>query len=232
METNTHAPFSGGPIRGRGPKGRQSQGPAQSWTPRPPKVALDLDPVHVEPARIDTDFDFDEPDNVATQINPKGKGNDDAEKKKRNRTRNKKNVGAQLVQAEVSMKEDLMKEVRMDTDAVQSGASAVVVDTSSESKAVHLSSTRFQDLVQQGVICAPVGRALKEVIGHEFLTMVQDKTIKEIIQGTDCLAQAKTGTGKTLGFLIPAIERLVRSTPSPSQLPHPNSVSILVISPT
>ncbi|ORY45499.1 DEAD-domain-containing protein [Rhizoclosmatium globosum] len=183
METNTPLFRRPIPRTKRTPKPR----PGQSWTPRPPKVALDLDPVHVEPARIDTDFDFDEPDNVATQITQKGKGNDDAEKKKRNRTRNKKNVGASWARR-------------------------------------GLGSTRCY-------LC-PVGRALKEVIGHEFLTMVQDKTIKEIIQGTDCLAQAKTGTGKTLGFLIPAIERLVRSTPSPSQLPHPNSVSILVISPT
>ncbi|KAI9342282.1 P-loop containing nucleoside triphosphate hydrolase protein, partial [Obelidium mucronatum] len=48
------------------------------------------------------------------------------------------------------------------------------------------------------------------------------------------LAQAKTGTGKTLGFLIPSIERVYRAAYStnPPNLPHPNSVSILVISPT
>ncbi|KAJ3077398.1 hypothetical protein HDU98_000048 [Podochytrium sp. JEL0797] len=100
---------------------------------------------------------------------------------------------------------------------------------------VHLSTTRFQDLAAQGIICPPVGRALKEVIGHEFLTQVQDKTMLHILNGSDCLAQAKTGTGKTLGFLIPAIEKLYRSAYAPGKqpvLPHPNSVSILVVSPT
>ncbi|KAJ3224031.1 hypothetical protein HDU81_008792 [Chytriomyces hyalinus] len=101
---------------------------------------------------------------------------------------------------------------------------------------VHLSETRFQDLVGQGVICPPTGRALKEEIGHEFLTLVQDRTIFKILDGSDCLAQAKTGTGKTLGFLIPSIERLYRTCfkdpNSRPVLPHANSVSILVISPT
>lgn len=42
------------------------------------------------------------------------------------------------------------------------------------------------------------------------------------------LAQAKTGTGKTLAFLIPSIELLLRSRPQPAQ----GQISILVLSPT
>lgn len=42
------------------------------------------------------------------------------------------------------------------------------------------------------------------------------------------LAQAKTGTGKTVAFLVPSIERLARSNPPPQF----GQVSILVLSPT
>lgn len=42
------------------------------------------------------------------------------------------------------------------------------------------------------------------------------------------MAQAKTGTGKTLAFLIPAIHHLL----SRSALPQKSSTSVLVLSPT
>lgn len=43
----------------------------------------------------------------------------------------------------------------------------------------------------------------------------------------DVLAQAKTGTGKTLAFLIPSIQRLIHGKP-----PARGQISILIISPT
>ncbi|HWY26385.1 MAG TPA: DEAD/DEAH box helicase, partial [Candidatus Angelobacter sp.] len=42
-------------------------------------------------------------------------------------------------------------------------------------------------------------------------TPVQAAAIPLALQGKDVLATASTGTGKTLGFLIPIIERLIRS---------------------
>ena len=42
------------------------------------------------------------------------------------------------------------------------------------------------------------------------------------------MAQAKTGTGKTLAFLIPAIHHLLNR----SSLPAKSSTSVLVLSPT
>ena len=55
---------------------------------------------------------------------------------------------------------------------------------------------------------------------------VQAATLPDILAGHDVLAQAKTGTGKTMGFLIPSIQRLL------SQKTQPQGISILVISPT
>lgn len=48
-----------------------------------------------------------------------------------------------------------------------------------------------------------------------------------IIANRDVLAQAKTGTGKTLAFLVPSIQRLINGA-APSQA----HTSILVLSPT
>eukprot|EP00239_Pterosperma_sp_CCMP1384_P009353 CAMPEP_0197862416 /NCGR_PEP_ID=MMETSP1438-20131217/39164_1 /TAXON_ID=1461541 /ORGANISM="Pterosperma sp., Strain CCMP1384" /LENGTH=457 /DNA_ID=CAMNT_0043479967 /DNA_START=74 /DNA_END=1447 /DNA_ORIENTATION=+ len=41
------------------------------------------------------------------------------------------------------------------------------------------------------------------------MTPVQSATLPHILQGKDVLGKAKTGTGKTLAFLIPTVERLL-----------------------
>jgi ATP-dependent RNA helicase MSS116 len=63
--------------------------------------------------------------------------------------------------------------------------------------------------------------------GTHVNVQVQAATLPVILAGNDVLAQAKTGTGKTLGFLIPAIQHLF-SSPYPAQ----GSTSIFIISPT
>ena len=58
-------------------------------------------------------------------------------------------------------------------------------------------------------------------------SQVQAATLPVILQGYDVLAQAKTGTGKTIAFLLPSIQRLL-SAP----IPPPGTTSILILSPT
>ncbi|KAJ3021487.1 UNVERIFIED_CONTAM: hypothetical protein HDU68_009604 [Siphonaria sp. JEL0065] len=217
MEGNTQNQkqhSAGGPIRGARGRGRGG------WTPRPPRAeavkresisdlrSMRLDDVNTAQADLGAPLPAAAvaPGMVVTKI----------KKHKKTNKANPDNIQVDAV--EIPDQEDI--------DAV--------IESGGGESLVHLSSTRFQDLVSQGVICGPVGRALKEVIGHEFLTQVQDKTMLEILNGHDCLAQAKTGTGKTLGFLIPSIERVYREAyaTNPPTLPHPNAVSILVISPT
>ena len=43
-------------------------------------------------------------------------------------------------------------------------------------------------------------------IWYRFMTPVQAESIPAILAGKDALVKARTGTGKTLGFLIPAVE--------------------------
>ena len=61
--------------------------------------------------------------------------------------------------------------------------------------------------------------------GFETMTEIQEKTFSAAADGRDVLGRARTGTGKTLSFLLPALERTVRN--------HiPGQVNMLVLSPT
>ena len=73
-------------------------------------------------------------------------------------------------------------------------------------------------------ICDESRRALSEVLKFTYMTHVQATCIDPIQQGTDCLAKSKTGTGKTLAFLIPSVET-IRSQGKAH-------ISILVLAPT
>ncbi|KAJ7741138.1 P-loop containing nucleoside triphosphate hydrolase protein [Mycena metata] len=98
---------------------------------------------------------------------------------------------------------------------VQSQATAVAPVARDES---HFSQRRFAD--------APISEASKKGIEHEFLSDVQAATLDYALSGLDLLVQAKTGTGKTLAFLLPAVERL-------AQMDLVNrKISMLVLSPT
>lgn len=83
----------------------------------------------------------------------------------------------------------------------------------------HFTSKRFAD--------APISQLSKSGIKHEFLTDVQDATLEHALSGIDILVQAKTGTGKTMAFLLPAIERLASSRSASSDIGK-----ILVLAPT
>lgn len=75
-------------------------------------------------------------------------------------------------------------------------------------------------------LSAPTMKALNEVFGYSTMSLVQAATIPVALQGKDIVAKAKTGTGKTLAFLVPLMELLLRGQR------RPGSVRSLVISPT
>ena len=58
------------------------------------------------------------------------------------------------------------------------------------------------------------------------MTEIQAKTLLPALAGTDVLARARTGTGKTVGFLVPSIERVQQRRGGSS------GIDVLVISPT
>ncbi|KAL4871676.1 hypothetical protein BDV12DRAFT_163548 [Aspergillus spectabilis] len=67
------------------------------------------------------------------------------------------------------------------------------------------------------------------VLNFNLMTPVQQRVLTELPQWrSDCLVQAKTGTGKTLAFLLPALHNLLQGQHS---TPH-GQVAILIITPT
>lgn len=83
-----------------------------------------------------------------------------------------------------------------------------------------LTTVKFADFPQ-------LTRELVSTLPFEYCTEVQAATLPAILDGHDVLAQAKTGTGKTLAFLVPSIQRLLQAP-----LPAQSLTSILVMSPT
>ncbi len=51
-------------------------------------------------------------------------------------------------------------------------------------------------------------RALAEVLKYERCSLVQAAAIPVCLGQEDVIAKAKTGTGKTLAFIIPTIEKV------------------------
>ena len=75
-------------------------------------------------------------------------------------------------------------------------------------------------------VAEPIKRAISNVLGYETMTLCQESAIPPASKGADVLVKAKTGTGKTLAFLIPAIHQLATSER------RSGSIRTLVISPT
>ncbi|GAX86331.1 hypothetical protein CEUSTIGMA_g13743.t1 [Chlamydomonas eustigma] len=67
-------------------------------------------------------------------------------------------------------------------------------------------------------------RAIKEVFGYTLMSKAQAECIPVALQGHDCFVKARTGNGKTLGFLIPAFERLTVGQVSVVVIVHTHSL--------
>ncbi|KAF4345333.1 ATP-dependent RNA helicase cyt-19 mitochondrial [Fusarium beomiforme] len=57
-------------------------------------------------------------------------------------------------------------------------------------------------------------KTIAQDMKYDTMTPVQAKTIKPALKGTDIVAQAKTGTGKTIAFLLPLLQRMINEDPT------------------
>ena len=55
-------------------------------------------------------------------------------------------------------------------------------------------------------------RAVSEQ-GYTQATPIQSRVIPVVLEGRDVMAGAQTGTGKTAGFTLPLLQRLMQNTP-------------------
>lgn len=72
--------------------------------------------------------------------------------------------------------------------------------------------------------------------GYDTPSPIQQKAIPDILNGHDVMAAAQTGTGKTAGFTLPLLEKLLRES-DPAITKHPkrvksNHIRALILTPT
>lgn len=92
--------------------------------------------------------------------------------------------------------------------------------------------TKFSELSDAGIIDRRVIDNLVTKSGIHTMTDVQRMTINECLDGTDVVAQARTGTGKTLAFLMPIVQRMLSDPNFASKRPQIGDTRALIISPT
>ncbi|KAI1771064.1 DEAD-domain-containing protein [Hypoxylon cercidicola] len=86
----------------------------------------------------------------------------------------------------------------------------------------------FTELGTENLIHPVLLQTISEDLKFSHMTPVQAATVRPLLKdSSDVLAQAKTGTGKTLAFLLPAIQKMLVRDAN-----RRNSISLLVISPT
>ena len=73
-------------------------------------------------------------------------------------------------------------------------------------------------------------RAISEQ-GYDTPSPIQAAAIPVVLEGRDLMAAAQTGTGKTAGFTLPMLQRLMGSEGRPKR-PGPNRIRALVLTPT
>ena len=62
---------------------------------------------------------------------------------------------------------------------------------------------------------------------YEWMLQIQARSIPQLLTGRDVLGAARTGSGKTLSFVVPAVELLFHAQFMPR-----NGTGLIVISPT
>ncbi|KAL0874706.1 hypothetical protein Bca101_024411 [Brassica carinata] len=90
----------------------------------------------------------------------------------------------------------------------------------------YLSKTRFDQFP-----LSPLSLKAIEDAGFRTMTVVQEATLPIILKGKDVLAKAKTGTGKTVAYLLPSIEAVIKSPPLSRDNRQPKII-VLVVCPT
>ncbi|KAI9672095.1 MAG: hypothetical protein M1831_001908 [Alyxoria varia] len=80
------------------------------------------------------------------------------------------------------------------------------------------SVSQFSDLARTGQVDQVLVDTVTKRMRIDTMTDVQRLTINEALKGVDVLAQAKTGTGKTLAFLLPILQKIINSDPALKKL--------------
>lgn len=100
---------------------------------------------------------------------------------------------------------------------------SAAVAAARELSSARVDTRRFADL--QGLVDPIILKTITEDLKFDEMMPVQAASLEDLLsKRLDCLVQAKTGTGKTLAFLIPAIQTMINK--------RTRGISLLVITPT
>jgi ATP-dependent RNA helicase MSS116, mitochondrial len=87
---------------------------------------------------------------------------------------------------------------------------------------------RFADLGKEQILDPILLDTITQDLKFDYMMPVQAATLHELLQNRiDCLAQARTGTGKTIAFLLPAIQNMMNSRRG-----NRAGISTLILTPT
>ncbi|KAF5022688.1 hypothetical protein F66182_5236 [Fusarium sp. NRRL 66182] len=88
---------------------------------------------------------------------------------------------------------------------------------------------RFDSLSASNQVHPIIVQTITQDMKFEYMTPVQAETVDELLPPncSDCLVQARTGTGKTMAFLLPALQTMITQNRGSDA-----GISLLVISPT
>lgn len=87
---------------------------------------------------------------------------------------------------------------------------------------------RFADLGKENLLHPTLIQTLCDDLKFDHMMPVQAETLHKLLaQRIDVLAQAKTGTGKTVAFLLPAIQTMINKNRG-----NKHGISLLVLTPT
>jgi ATP-dependent RNA helicase RhlB len=89
----------------------------------------------------------------------------------------------------------------------------------------HLTQTTFRSLGLDNRLIEAL-----DSIGYDFCTPIQEKALPFLIQGKNVAGQAQTGTGKTLTFLLAAIQDMLTLDETEHRLP--NDPRTIILAPT
>lgn len=87
---------------------------------------------------------------------------------------------------------------------------STVANAPSEERPAFLSDVKWTD----NELDLRTLRALTETMGYEYMSKVQAESLGPAKIEKDLFVKAKTGTGKTVGFLVPVIEQLAKNPPA------------------
>merc|ERR1719186_1977140 len=152
---------------------------------------------------------------------------DDEPKKKKKKKKKMKNESSEKEENKVPTTEESESQGDKDDNDLDSEKNEMTGGSvlPGSSVGIGILSDRSFDSLKDS-ISEPTMKGIKDM-GFSMMTEIQAETIPHLLEGRDLVGAAKTGSGKTLSFLIPAVELCYKLKFMPR-----NGTGVIIISPT